>query len=698
MQVNNSNESGTSHSDATSSNHIEIIMGPNDAIDDAIGQSEQNKTQLEIVLAETKPIIDNLEYFPETVLLNIFSKTDDTGLHGLSEISCRFATITPIVFEERYANDKYFVINGERCGGDREIYSAQFDRFGKFISAIQINEVYGIDENHWLVNIFENHIHHIEKLAFNDCVFESSNILSRTMSITHLTLQNVHCSRNIDLSECHDLEKLEIRDTLGISHDSLKQTIRNNPSLQSLTLPDAYIDFEFLVLIADSLNHLKELSIGKIQLSLYSLLNRMLLLNQFEIIVNSFEHLESLALTVGYSSIELMRRIGTVCKSLKRLELHVLGDNDDLNNQVFLAIRLFQKIESLHLDEYTVNVNSLVEHLPHLRHLCFETMSGKNYKQSDVLPLFVKCSSLEKITIIFRNGLLKNQGCFVHAPRLFKNFIETVISGKPNARVEVQVDGQIIGCMSENGIVWRNKLMYWTGHDSNQSLSNVQLLDVAKHAVKSNAVQKNLLDQIFDYLDVHSLCAFGNTNKRSKQLVENYIVKHLQQRGTFTITDEFKLYNSLANSSKFNPYIFAMHVDVLKIDNINNSNRILDNYVDIVSKYVNLKKLTIYSERDIDFRFGSLQQVQHFSFDFPYFMGYSDLCKLSQQCPNVEIVEFKKAGLFKYDYNFTSGKRLVLNFRNLKKFIFGYRSETQLNNLKKIFENTNTELVPIYQN
>lgn len=139
---------------ATSSNHTEITMEhESQASDEA-----ESRCELNTMVKETKPNIDNLEYFPINVWLNIFAKTDDIGLLYLSEIRSRFATITPIVFEERYAI-KYFVVNGERYGGDHEIYSAQFDHFGKFIKAIEVNYIIVvIDENHWLMEILQKNI------------------------------------------------------------------------------------------------------------------------------------------------------------------------------------------------------------------------------------------------------------------------------------------------------------------------------------------------------------------------------------------------------------------------------------------------------------------------------------------------------------------------------------------------------------
>lgn len=90
--------------------------------------------------------IDNLEHFPMEILLEIFSRTDDVRLVNLSGISHRFAAITPIVFKDKY-DSEYFVLNGERIGGDPDVYWAQLNRFGNYIKAIEMKNVGAIDES-----------------------------------------------------------------------------------------------------------------------------------------------------------------------------------------------------------------------------------------------------------------------------------------------------------------------------------------------------------------------------------------------------------------------------------------------------------------------------------------------------------------------------------------------------------------------
>lgn len=114
--------------------------------------------------------------------------------------------------------------------------------------------------------------------------------------------------------------------------------------------------------------------------------------------------------------------------------------------------------------------------------------------------------------------------------------------------------------------------MVWNGCDKNET--NINLLDLANQPGKSDeerksseqpkqdAVQRiNLLDRIFDYLDVGSLCSFAETSAHSKQLVESHIKTHAEQNGTFTITVEFK---SFENAGDLH-HMFAPYVTDLKI-------------------------------------------------------------------------------------------------------------------------------------
>lgn len=194
----------------------------------------------------------------------------------------------------------------------------------KIDSAIVLNHIEDIDENHWALKLLQSHIDRIEKLTFNSCTFKSSNIFSEPLNIKHLTFRN-----------------------------------------HSFSSPDR--------------------------------------------IFNSFKHLESLALSVGNYTIQILRQFGKKCKQIKHLGLRLSDDYYDLNAMFDLA-ESFHQIESLHYyhdDSYlrhTIEQKliALIEHLPNLRHLCVESNQQYDIGSSMILSLQQKCPSLQQIIIVFK--------------------------------------------------------------------------------------------------------------------------------------------------------------------------------------------------------------------------------------------------------------------------------------------------------
>lgn len=460
-------------------------------------------------------------------------------------------------------------------------------------------------------------------------------------------------------------------------------------SLLLYDVQDFYANINELTVtfIAKHLNHIKELALVARwpKLSNYY--------RTIDQIINSFRHLESLALSVEYGMDELLQHIGTYCGRIKHLELQHICRFDEM----MVAIRSFERIESLYLwpegfDD--ANLMQLIQHLPNLRHLylCIQTtqITQKDLIYSNILPVLREFPSIERITIVLEGQPYKNPTFFINA-RLFNKFIETTTSaGNPNVQIEIVENGKIIGSITGNGIVWRDKLMHWMDCNKNHSPTNVQLLDLAKQPSKeSDGANKNCLDRIFDYLDVYSLCSIGETDKRSKQLVESYIQKHSQQHRAFTITDEFVSDDDFHfKNIHFQWNIFARYVTNLQVYPIYTMYHI----VKLMHGYKLLDKVTIHNDYPINRWDFTLQQVRHFIFDTPNFIDYSKLYDLFQRMPNVEIIELKRATLFS---DFKSYHCNHPNCKKLKKFIFNYRSATQVKNLEEIFENTNTQLIPI---
>lgn len=79
------------------------------------------------------PKIDNLEYFPLKVLIQIFTNVGDMDLLRLAENSSRFQRIAKLVLNERYA-EKYFTMN-----------STMYDSLRTYKDFIQIYfQLYGL--------------------------------------------------------------------------------------------------------------------------------------------------------------------------------------------------------------------------------------------------------------------------------------------------------------------------------------------------------------------------------------------------------------------------------------------------------------------------------------------------------------------------------------------------------------------------
>lgn len=506
--------------------------------------------------------IVSLESFPVEVLEKIFIRTDDaTLLLKLTRTCKRFAAIGQMVFSMRYAN-RYFVVNGERMGGDPDIYAKQLNRSGSSIQAIQINHAEDINGTDWASKLLQSHINHIKKLTFNNCIIKSKNIFSQRLDITHLAYRNdfsfgvprvfFWCREQIVFPECHQLQKLEVHETYEqkFSASSLYRIIRNNPTLQSLLLYNfssrGMSLWEILTLIADNLKQIAELAL--IMDSDWKWERGPHTIDQ---IFKSFEHLESLTLSVGHDSIEHLKHVGMVCKRIKHLGLLVHGEFADLGSEFDVVVRSFHQIESFHCYQnyfHDIEVIFLsLEKLSKLRHLSIELTHCQYRRIPNVLPLLRKCPALEKVTIIFKYNFDGYPETFVSV-QFFEEFIETInITGKPNARIEVKERDRIIGIVTANGIAWRNKLMYWTECDKNDT--NINLLDLANHPIDSKKTkratdQTNLLDRICEYLDLSSLTSLAKTGDRSLGLVESYIKEHSNRFGMFIITDEFRSMNS----------------------------------------------------------------------------------------------------------------------------------------------------------
>lgn len=602
----------------------------------------------------------------------------------------RFAAIIDTIFPIRYAN-RYFIVNGERLGGDPERYREQFDRYGNGIQAIQINLVDDIDANHWTMKSMLAHMSHITKFTFDSCTFKTDEIFTQpSQHITHLIFQqNFDVSEyvtlpDIVLPECCNLTHLEFHEyvELDISGRSVERIIRNNPMLQSILLYNfdfGYLNFrEILTSIAESLKQIKELGLVSRQNSYQrqdtddpDQIARILRKN-----ADTFEHLKSLDLSIfelDAQSIQILQHFGSVCKQVEQFRLRVIN--------VDLCIGLYDLLD---------DTDTLLGVLLNLHVINLDC-------DRKVLPLLQKYKTLDKVTINFGELDEVYPANFIRA-NFFKQFIET-INGNRNARIEVKKRGKIIGIVSKDGIVWRNKWMCWPGCNVNSS--NIRLLDLADHPHNSQlqineqeqnvAGQLHLLDSIFDYLDMASLDSLANIGRRSKQLIKSYVKKHLDKRGAFTITDDLCSIGYFNRRHIFRGADLAERVTALNVQLFNYSGK--GTVSDIIQDFRHVERLSVYDEYpDCEWP-GFLWNVSHIIYDSSFVLNYWPLKHIIDRFPNAETIEFKNAGAFKSFHSLYSH-----TINALKKVIFNYVCEIQMKNLTEIFVNTEIELVPIRPN
>lgn len=656
-----------------------------------------------------EPIVCNLAAFPAEILKKIFVCIGDVGLLNVANTCKRFTDIAQAVMAKRYAG-RYFVIDGERKGGDCEMYAAQFDRFGPCFKAIRMNHVKNIHSMHWLIKILQPRIHHIGQLAFDECNFKSNDFLSQPLPhITHLAFRNVtfgsSCEGKFDLPECGALEELEIHETFCFTNKSLHQMIRVNPGLQRLRLNLSgnvilYADwFEIITAIGSHLHKIKQLTLIDYVFTEW----RHIEAGAIDRIANSLKHLESLSLSVADNMFELIQRLATVCTSLKHLGF--IGYDDELGNEM---VRAFGHIESLCVtyDPALAEIGSPLEHLPHLGHLGVDIVHVYDeYTQNifaNLLPLLRKCVSLRRITTIFKYGCDIWIEDFINA-NLFADFIEIIeLTQKSNACIEVQEYGRIIATITIDGIVWNNMRMHWTNCDKNDT--NIHLLDLAKRPVTSNNAENhsdqfNLFGVICDYLDIDTLNALARTCNAGKNLIEKYAAKHSNEAGTFTITNEFHSFVDFADfddpddfthaETFWTPYVTRLNVHIHRGDD-------KDEIAKIIGSFPFLEKLTIYDKDPTERWPMVLSDLSHIVYDSSDCMNHSELANVIESFPNTEIIELTNAGRF--DDHKPSNRSTTQSIGNLKKVSFNFRGETQMNNLKEIFKNTLTQLVPISGN
>lgn len=480
------------------------------------------------------------------------------------------------------------------------------------------------------------------------------------------------------------LKKLELGidyndDYFYLTIDSFKQILQNNPALESLTLSintawyDVYDEINgVMMVIAEHLKNLQELDLmgccfeASISTELWQIPDE-----SIDMIADALKHLRVLKLPISLQPIGLVRQLGLKCKNMKELALDCVGyKGSGSSDPIIEAISFFQNLEVLDIAYQPVDeaVQCVFERLPKLRHLRIPMYKFDSPPPSkeNIFPLLLKCQTLETITI----SVEPNQRMGPINEQFFTEFND--IMQKPNGKIEFKdYDGNTIGFVSKEKVVWRNKLMHWIGYESKYSLSNLNLLDLANQATASENEQRRPFDLILDYLDLGSLHSLSEASKRSKALVESYVKRHSQKHGMFTITDEF---NGDGNG------------------------------LDAFAEHVQSVKLYIFEENFIANLTGNdkiFPQVRHLVVDFFHgtYLGdyicihFDDFCEAFCLYPELETFETKTH--FCWQSFLYSLKGQPLNPRNLKKFTFKCADEYEVKSIREIFTNTKTELIPI---
>lgn len=637
--------------------------------------------------------MENCKHYSAETLQKKISNKHDNDLVNLALLSPQYESIVREIFANRYT-DKYFEIKGDK-DRHQSMYSKIFNLFGNSITSVEVFGFRHIDDNHWVIKLMDKHTPNLKKLCFKKCFFTNvDNFLLRHMSVTHLALHDGSCEwkYQIQLPVYRELRTLEIVGFSDITKSSLEQVLCNNPQMERLILRSSGHIFsltDIIALIHKYLKNLKHLNImdGN-NLGMNSL---QISLDKF---VNGLASLESFGMAISRECERgLLRRLNS-SKTIKHLELYIFSWYP--NREMIELISSFNQIEALSLLNcpYQENVETIVENMPNLR--CMFVSYVIHYTNAQILSLLRKCKHLDKLIIesetpgrvvddysIYRKNL-----CF------HDEFIAAMPN--PNFTLEFHENGEIIGMITKEEIIWRNKLLHWIGYDPNHSRSTLRLLDLATISKKTLGKHKQPLNLIFNYLDVESLYAFAMTCKVSLQLVHKYVQQRCKQpskknakrrsidREKFYITDEFGInYNALQIAKS----IRYLDVKMMDFYGARNLLKEIDKHCKFITKLCFRTRYRIDPENFI------LAQVRHFIF-YGYglnkeYIFHCNLRELSRKCPNLEIFEIRTAARL---YTGHWRKKNIL-FKNLQKFKFKPFDKSEVEIARELFKNSDTEVI-----
>lgn len=626
---------------------------------------------------ESFPKIDNLEYFPQNVLLQIFGHVDDIALLNLAENSERFGAIAKVVFKMKYTNGDYFVMDGE-SEHHRDLYTAIFKRMNGHTSvdAIALQSIRNINGHHWTADFLRN-MTNLQKLSFDKCSFQNAHeFLSRHMNITHLSIRHNPRRQTITVPDFRKLIGLELSGVdSGISFAAVNQIISHNPSLESLILRhDAFWTLSAIIAtISEHLTNLKEvILIGANAMPRNELPQPTISVARA---VDAFKHIKRFGLTVKrenaaeMSSIKLLKQLGERCKNIDQLELDV-PNFEEICDELTNALDGFKNVDSFSVELFKYNddaVDAMIGHLPKLRRLRIELNHQPNayINKLNWLPRY---PSIERLTIAHTFS----DSMFVANVRYFMALQASIAD--QHIDIEFEEDGQIIGRITAETIVWRNKLLHWIGWAPSLNSSQANLLSLNSPDPQPRV---SPFEVIIDYLCLKSLYCLAMVNAQCRQLVENFIRRRSEAQEPFSITNEF--------SQHYEPEVFAHYVNNLTVYNFGSTHDAFQLSQIIKRHYNNVRKLCTVNDLSDYGHLWVYEPVRHFI--CKSLKTYTALRVIHDLCPDLEILECTNE-IVEFHYNLPP-------FRNLTRFTFKFSDDAILHALRKMFQNSTTVLDPI---
>lgn len=363
----------------------------------------------------------------------------------------------------------------------------------------------------------------------------------------------------------------------------------------------------------------------------------------------------------------------------------------------------FEEVEILTLSGYSnqKDLESTIERFPNLQTLNIFGLTHRT--NAEIISILSKCKQLKKLMI--ESGAsccpakrqVEDEDIFDYKLNVEFHDQFNKTTTNPYTKIEFRHGDDIIGFVTKDEIVWRNKLLHWIGYNPiiNHSVQCKYLLDLASIPKESKAKHKQPLNLIFNYLDLNSLYAFCKANKQCKQLVHDYVYQRCKvqskqrfnqrpfHRSKLTLCDEFGInHNALR--------LFGKCINSLEIRLIGYNMRQL--HADINKYCKTLQALCFRTRARIDPHRFNFPNIRHYIF---YGCGpgcrfFCDLLELARKCPSLEILELRTPISL-----YTSNRKKTYLFRNLKKILFKPYDDSQVKYAEEFFKNTGTEVLTI---